>query len=471
MSNSTVLNSTVLSVNTLLNKALMTLKLSSIEPVNNGIEKNGSQKQPLTIKEKMLSYTPIPTYNPHTLHHAMKGLGYLPTPILESLVGYLDGPTSNQYLHANAHLRLILAINSKLKTPLKLTQMRELREKFAADAVAMQTPKVWKQASGSVLSNIKHFTKKGHTPIRWEDKVIAHADEGDMTIRCYQAGLRSNGMGLKKRRSHNPDDTVMLFFHGGGFCIGDVDTHHEFCHAICEQTGWSIVSVDYRLAPEHSSPSALRDCITAYAWVAEHCHTLNASPSRIVLAGDSAGGGLCTLLAQQLTAPSETSWRDVGIDGQKTFTLLKSLPKPLAQMPLYPVTDIETDYPSWELYGEGLLLDHADVAVFDAACFENSLLPRQHVLNSPMLGDNSQVCPTYIVAAELDVLRDEALAYAKQIKSHGIPVRTYTVLGAPHGFIHFMSVHSGLGQETHNIINGFARFVRDTMSTQSQLAA
>ena len=462
-------NSTVSSINTLLNKTLMALHLASNDEMISEAKDNGLQKKRLSVKEKMLSYNPMTHCQPHTLHYAMKGLGYLPTPVLEGLIGYLKGPHSKQYLHANAHLRLILAVNSHLKTPLELTPMHELRERFAADAVAMQAPSVWHQAGGSMLSNIKPFIKKGETPVNWEDKTIANADDGDMTIRCYQAGTKR--IGSKKRRNHNPDKTAMLFFHGGGFCIGDVDTHHEFCHAVCEQTGWPVVSVDYRLAPECPAPAALKDCITAYAWLAEHCHTLGALPSRIVLAGDSAGGGLSTLIAQQLTAPNENAWLDLGADGQKMFDLLKKLPAPLAQMPLYPVTDIETDYPSWELYGEGLLLDHADVAVFDAACLENSPLPRIHILNSPMLGDNSKVCPTYIVAAELDVLRDEAFAYAKQLKNYKVPVETHTVLGAPHGFIHFMSVHQGLGQETKNIIHGFGGFVREVISTKSQLVA
>ncbi|MDN5897584.1 MAG: alpha/beta hydrolase, partial [Psychrobacter sp.] len=430
-----------------------------------------AEEKRLSITEKMLSYSPMINYQSHTLHYAMKGLGCLPTPVLESLVSYLKGPSSKQYLHADAHLRLILAVNSNLKTPLELTPMHELRDRFAADAVAMQSPRVWQQASINTLSSLMRCAKKGDTPISWEDKTIANADDGDMTVRCYQASKRSYGINTKKCAIHNPDETVMLFFHGGGFCIGDVDTHHEFCHAVCEQAGWPVVSVDYRLAPEYPAPTALQDCITAYAWLAENCQSLGATPSRIVLAGDSAGGGLSTLMAQQLAAPTEDAWLDLSMDGQDMFELLKSLPSPLAQMPLYPVTDIETDYPSWELYGEGLLLDHADVAVFDAACFDHSPLPRQHILNCPMLGDNSKVCPTYIVAAELDVLRDEAFAYTKQLKAHDVPVETYTVLGAPHGFIHFMSIHQGIGQETGDIIKGFASFVRDVINTQSQLAA
>lgn len=464
-------NSTVSSTNTLLNKTLMALHLASNDETSSETKENSVQEKRLSVKEKVLSYNPMTNYQLHTLHYAIKSFGYLPAPVLESLIGYLNGPTSKQYMHVDAHLRLILAVNSKLKIPLQLIEMTELRKRFAADAVAMQSPKVWQQVSDKSFGNMKPFAKKAESAINWEDKTIANADDGDMTIRCYQKQISDTGFGFKKVQNNNPDETVLLFFHGGGFCIGDLNTHHEFCHALCEQTGWPVVSVDYRLAPEHPAPTAVRDCITAYAWLVEHCETFGALPSRILLAGDSAGGGLSTLIAQQIITPDKNAWLDLGDSGQKTFDILQHLPHPMAQMPLYPVTDIETDYPSWELYGEGLLLDHADVAVFDAACLENSLLPRQHILTSPMLGDNRHVCPSYVVAAELDVLRDEAFAYASQLKNYGIAVQTHTVLGAPHGFIHFMSVHQRLGQETQHIITGFASFVREIIKTRALLSA
>ena len=481
-------HSTVLSVNTLLNKAVKTLNLMSFgqdkghksTDINTSDEmididdltsQDSRDDKCLSIKEKILDHHLMTNYQPHLLHYAIKSFGCLPTPVLESLIKYLDGPTAKQYLQVDAHLRLILAVNSKLKIPLQLIEMTELRKRFAADAVALQSPKVWQQNSDSFFSNLKQFHKNGDGAISWQDKTIANADDGDMTIRCYKNETSDNGFGFKKEQNNNPDETVLLFFHGGGFCIGDLDTHHEFCHAICEQTGWPVVSVDYRLAPEHPAPTAVRDCIAAYAWLAEHCEEFGALPSCIVLSGDSAGGGLSTLIAQQIISPNENAWLDLGDIGQQTYDLLQGLPHPMAQMPLYPVTDIETDYPSWELYGEGLLLDHADVAVFDAACLENSPLPRQHILTSPMLGDNRHVCPTYIVAAELDVLRDEAFAYANQLKSYGVAVQTHTVLGAPHGFIHFMSVHQRLGQETQHIITGFASFVREIIKTRALLSA
>ncbi len=376
-------------------------------------------------------------------------MGYLPSPLLERLSHSLHGPDAKQYPHADAHLRLILALSHKLKRPLHLDKLATLRHKFAADAVAMQSPIVWRQSE-----NESKLPTKNSATVHWQDKLIANADDEDMTVRCYQ------------HDDKNPDDVVMLFFHGGGFCIGDINTHHEFCHAVCTQTGWSVVSVDYRLAPEYPAPTALRDCLSAYACVVDHCQRLNASSSRIVLAGDSAGGCLAILVAQQVSAPDAAQWLNLGLDVEKIMLSLHGLPRPLAQLPLYPVTDIETDYPSWALYGQGLLLDHTDVEVFDSAYMQQSGLSQSHALVSPMHGNNTHMCPSYIVAAELDILRDEALAYAEQLKDTGIEVKTHTVLGAPHGFIHLMSIHKGLGHETNDIIKGFSRFLHKLTTTE-----
>ncbi|WP_352339410.1 alpha/beta hydrolase [Psychrobacter sp. 16-MNA-CIBAN-0192] len=435
----------------------------------------------------------VAMYQQHKLHYVLKTLGYLPEPLLEQLVRYLNGPTTKQYEHANAHLRLILAVNNKLKRPIQFELLGRLRQRFAIDAVAMQSPRVWQQAApnnvdtdklGATLkaqlntklraqleTPLSHLTALIIKPktltlgVNWDDKTITNADGGAMRVRCYQASTDP------KQQQPNPDKSVMLFFHGGGFCIGDVNTHHEFCHAVCAQTGWAVVSVDYRLAPEHPAPTALRDCIAAYVWLSSHAHILGADPARIVLAGDSAGGCLATLVAQQVATPTKSAWLDIGIEGQETLDCLQNLPRPLAQMPLYPVTDIEIEYPSWTLYGKGLLLDHEDIVVFDAAYVQHSRLIRQHVLISPMLGDNREVCPTYIIAAELDILRDEAFAYAEQLQRYGIDVSTHLVLGAPHGFIHFMSVHQGLENEMHKIIKNFAQFVSEIIHAEARLAA
>ncbi len=447
------------SVNALVSKTANTIKNLRSRASTSSSELNPLSTSPLNHRSasKNIDRTTA-RYKKHTLHYVLKALGYLPTPFLEKFNSTLHGPNTKQYPHSDAHLRLILALSNKLKQPLNIEKLPILRQKFAADTVAMQAPAVWDQSDS--------------TSVGWQDNTITNADDGEMTVRCYQHYLQNEAdLDINKQTTNqqtvnqkNTDKTVMLFIHGGGFCIGDIDTHHEFCHAVCTQTGWSVVSVDYRLAPEHPAPTALRDCLSAYAWVAEHCHTLGALPSRIVLAGDSAGGCLAISVAQQVSAPDASQWLNLGLDNDKITQLLQSLPRPLAQLPLYPVTDIEAEHPSWALYGQGLLLDHNDVEVFDAAYMQQSAIAQSHPLVSPMYGNNTQMCPSYIVVAELDILRDEALVYAEELQNKGIKVETHTVLGAPHGFIHLMSVHQRLGDETDYIINEFGNFVRQLLT-------
>ena len=235
-----------------------------------------------------------------------------------------------------------------------------------------------------------------------------------------------------------------------------------------------MVSVDYRLAPEYPAPTAIRDCLEAYTWLTKYAHTLGAPPSRIVLAGDSSGGGLAALVAQQVSNATvrQSSDKQQYMNTLDDFTLdvfqqLQNLPRPLVQLLLYPITDIGTDYPSWKLYGEGLMLTYDDVAVFHAAYLQDSSLTQPHALISPMCGDNTKMCPSYIVAAELDILRDEALVYAKQLQGYDINVHTHTILGVPHGFTHLMSVHQGLGRETSHLIDEFALFVQKIIETDA----
>ncbi len=398
---------------------------------------------------------PVSRYRRHALHYTLKSLGYLPTPLLERLNRSLNAPTMAQYPHADGHLRAIIGANRKMKRPLTVSQLTQMRKKFAVDAVSMQSPNVWQPQPSSTRIQAENPQAKSlqakkttSQQVHWQDKTIANADGGDMTIRCYRAGEKSN-----------PDKVVMLFIHGGGFCIGDIDTHHEFCHTVCQQTGWAVASVDYRLAPEHPAPTALRDCLAAYLWLSEHCHTMGALPSRIVLSGDSAGGCLATLVAQQVISPDEAQWQQLEIHSVTDIQTVQRLPHPLAQLPLYPVIDITAEHPSWALYGEGLFLDHNDAEVFDAAYVGHSTISPEHGFVSVARGNSTNMCPSYIVAAELDILRDEALDYAEQLKAKGYLVKVHTVLGAPHGFIHLMSIHNGLNHEVNHIIGDFAKWV------------
>lgn len=384
----------------------------------------------------------------HALHHLLKSLGHLPDPWLNKITAALD-PNATCYAHTDAHLRAILALSNHRKRPLTQAQLPKLRRKFTADVVSMQAPSVWQSPKTHKMRNDAH--------VRWHDQSVANASGGLMTIRCYQPPQRND--------DHPPEHqgTVLLYLHGGGFCMGDIDSHHEFCQRICQQTRWPVVSVDYRLAPEHPAPIGLADCLAAYVWLSQNAHQLGASAAHIVLAGDSAGGNLAIITAQQVSRPNPKLWQSIA-SAQHSFDpqfidSWQDITPPFALWPLYPVTDSASHYPSWDLYGQGLLLDHNDVEVFDRAYLQDQM-PRNHALISPMYGDNQQMCPTYLVTAELDILRDEGLAYAEQLQKGGIEVVIQTVLGAPHGFIHLMSVHQEMGEQTRALIDTFARFVQ-----------
>lgn len=124
-----------------------------------------------------------------------------------------------------------------------------------------------------------------------------------------------------------------MFFHGGGWVIGDLETHDQPCRQTCRDAGVSVLSVDYRLAPEHKAPAAAQDCLAAYLWAVEHAGDLGVAPDRIAVGGDSAGGNLAAVVAQQA--------RDTGAQ------------LPLLQFLIYPAVDFTVRRPSRDLFAEG----------------------------------------------------------------------------------------------------------------------
>ena len=390
----------------------------------------------------------VVTHGLHGLHHTTKAIGYLPDIVLNRLNTIAGGHSADELPEADAHMRLILGLSNKARQPLTLETLSHLRTLFSAIGVSLQDPQRIQNSAipKSNQASDNQATDKGKSkgkksrqaqlPVSYYDQSITNSDGKAMRIRCYQAG------------SGNPDEIAMLFMHGGGFCIGSIATHHEFCHQVCEQTGWSVVSVDYRLAPKDKAPTALYDSVAAYQWLCANAPTLGALPERIVVSGDSAGGCLATLLAQ------------LSANTTREATAVTTLPKaPLAQVLLYPITDFDNIYPSRQQYGSGMLLNANDMDVFSQAYLKNNDGTSTHPLVSPMHGYCENLCPALSVIAELDLLKDEGLAYAKKLQECGTEVEIYRVKQAPHGFLHFMSVHKGMRQETTQMIAKMRSFV------------
>lgn len=143
-----------------------------------------------------------------------------------------------------------------------------------------------------------------------------------------------------------------MFFHGGGWVIGDLETHDQPCRQTCRDAGVSVLSVDYRLAPEHKAPAAAQDCLAAYLWAVEHAGDLGVAPDRIAVGGDSAGGNLAAVVAQQA--------RDTGAQ------------LPLLQFLIYPAVDFTVRRPSRDLFAEGFFLTKAAMDGFESHYLDGS---------------------------------------------------------------------------------------------------
>jgi acetyl esterase len=214
-----------------------------------------------------------------------------------------------------------------------------------------------------------------------------------------------------------PDYPLFLFYHGGGFVIGDLDTADNMARFICRRADCAALSIDYRLAPEHCFPAAPQDCYAAVAWAVEHAAELHANPRRVLVGGDSAGGTLSAVVAQMARE--------------------KGTPRLAGQVLFYPSTNSAAlDTASYKEFGEKSL----GLPTRDIEWFLDQYTPdrqdRLDPLVSPLLEKNlHRLPPALVVTAEFDVLRDEGEAYARRLEEAGVQVTLLRCNGMIHGFL------------------------------------
>ena len=255
-----------------------------------------------------------------------------------------------------------------------------------------------------------------------EDRSIP-GPESDIPIRLYYP-------------KGNPPFPAVVYFHGGGWVIGDLDTHHSFCHALANTSSCLIVSVDYRLAPEHRYPAAVEDAYAATKWVAENAAVMQADPDRLAVCGDSAGGHLAAVVAMMA--------RD------------RKGPPIELQILIYPITDFNFDTPSYLENREGYVLTR-DLMQW----FWNHFIADEADANDPY------VCPlqasklsdlpgALIITAEYDPLRDEGEAYGEKMRAAGVNVKLTRYSGMMHAFIR-MTAHLDKAKEALDEVSGTIR--------------
>jgi acetyl esterase len=251
--------------------------------------------------------------------------------------------------------------------------------------------------------------EEGEEIQRVDDRLVPTPD-GDIAVRVYTP---EEAVGSNRG--------VLLWIHGGGWVIGDLETADATCRGLANRAGAVVVSVDYRLAPEHPAPAALEDCLSALTWTVENGELLGVDASKVAVGGDSAGGNLAALLCQRVRD-------EFGPDID--FQLL-----------VYPVTDLTMGHPSIDENGEGFFLTKDTIEWF-VDCYLGDR-ERKDPAVSPLFGDLSGLPPALVVTAEFDPLRDEGEAYATGLQEAGVPTEHLRYDGQIHGFFGMATLDGG----------------------------
>ncbi len=233
---------------------------------------------------------------------------------------------------------------------------------------------------------------------------------------------------------------LIVYYHGGGHVIGDLDTHDQPCRFIARQVPALVLAIDYRLAPEHRFPAAVDDALAAFRWAHSEAAGLGADPNRIALCGDSAGGNLAAAVSQLAVA-----------DGG---------PVPCFQALVYPITDYSAQRRSYDLFGKGFFLARAEMEWFREHYFadpDDRTDPRASPVLAPEL---TGLPPTFILSAGFDPLRDEAEEYAARLRGAGVE----TVLRREPDLVHGFFNAVGLGGRAREASEEIAAALRSGLA-------
>jgi acetyl esterase/lipase len=241
-----------------------------------------------------------------------------------------------------------------------------------------------------------------------EDRTVP-GPGGELPVRAYHP--------------HGESDTArpgVVFFHGGGFVFCDIESHDGFCRAMSRETGAVVVSVDYRRAPEHPAPAAAEDAVAAFVWVIDHARDLGIDPSRVAIAGDSAGGNLAAVAA--------LICRD------------RKLPAPAAQALWYPVLDPACATDSYARRATGFVNTRAAMQWY-WQCYlgEQTASAAGPVVAPARAASHADLPPALIMTVELDPLHDEGVAYAETLRRCGVRVVHRDFAGLFHGVLTMMT--------------------------------
>ena len=242
-------------------------------------------------------------------------------------------------------------------------------------------------------------------PLHTVEDVTAQTQSGDVPVRIYTP-VEANAYGL------------LVYFHGGAFFLGSLDTHDHVARSLAKETGHKVISVDYRLAPEAAFPAGLEDCYAVVRWAAEQGESLGWNGKNLAIAGDSSGGTFVAAIAAKA--------HDDGFD------------RITHQVLFYPSLDLDFDvdrYDSLRENAEGYGLETAGLKPFNSFYLENGADPADPLVSPIKREDLAGLPPALVITAEYDPLRDEGELYGQRLTEAGVDATVSRYAGANHGFV------------------------------------
>ena len=283
---------------------------------------------------------------------------------------------------------------------------------FLDQVAQLGGPKTWQMTPAEARESfaaLMQLAGPKDVPIGRVANLSIPAPHGAIAARAY-APVASGGEALP----------ALIFFHGGGWVIGNVDTHDGLCRILANGSGCAVISVEYRLSPEAKHPAAVDDAVAAVEWVEKNAAQLSVDPNRLAVGGDSAGGDLAAVVAQ--------------------IAKEKGGPKLAFQMLLFPVTQIGEETTSLREYAENYFLERKTLD-----WFYGHYLPADADRKDPRISplaakDVSGLPPAYVMLAGFDPLHDEGLAYAEKLRAAGVAVTVADYPDMVHDFIYLQAV-------------------------------
>jgi acetyl esterase len=303
---------------------------------------------------------------------------------------------------------------------------------FLDQAAAMPRPKPWETPIAVLrksFAGMMGLVGPKDVPVGKTKNFKIPGPAGDIRARAY-APVAAGGDALP----------ALIYFHGGGFVVGDLDTHDGLCRLFAHEGGFRVIAVDYRLAPEHKWPAPLDDAMAALDWIAENAPSLGVDAGRIAVGGDSAGGLVTACLTQAMKKK-----------GGVTIAF---------QLLMFPSTDLAGGSASMEKYAVGYFMDKRTIEWNIEQVLPKGADPTSARISPLRAKDFSGLPPAYVMLGGYDPLHDEGLAYADKLNQAGVKVTVADYGDMVHCFIYLQTVLP----QAHEAVSAAAKAVRDALA-------